>query len=153
MKHAHFSPSDARPLAVSDLRLAEARLVAMLRLWHDGEAGREELCKVLCTVLGDVRAQGCLAAFEDVLELLRRHGWRALSILPSEVARLSEDEVAFARFVLTATEQDRDAACLSASFLVRPGAILSLVLAASRLGLPLLCEESRCRLHVAMRPV
>ncbi len=152
MKHAHFTPSEARPLALSDLRLAEARLVAMLRLWNEGAQGQEQVWNGLCAILGSNRARSCLSAFEDVLRLLRRHGWRALSVLPSEVDRLSDDEAAFARFVLTATEQDRDGACLDASFLVRPEAMLPLVLAASRLGLPLLCEESRCRLHAAMRP-
>ncbi|SNR37985.1 hypothetical protein [Puniceibacterium sediminis] len=152
MKHASFTLSDARPLGLSDLRLAEARLVAMLRLWGEGAAGQEQVWNGLCAVLGSNRARNCLSAFEDVLRLLRRHGWRALTVLPSEVTRLSEDEAVFARFVLTATEQDRDTAYLDASFLVSPAGILPLILAASRAGLPLLCEESRCRLHEAMRP-
>lgn len=153
MKHAFFALSDARPQGVNDLRLAETRLVSMLRLWGEGAAGQEQVWNGLCTVLGSDRARNCLMAFEDVLRLLRRHGWRALTVLPSEVTRLSEDEAGFARFILTATEQDRDTACVDASFLVSPAGILPLILAASRLGLPLLCEESRCRLHEAMRPV
>ncbi|WP_246107237.1 hypothetical protein [Puniceibacterium confluentis] len=153
MKHALFDVTPPRPKTLRDLRQPEARLVAMLRLWHTDEAGQVQVWNDLCAVLGSHRARACLSAFEDVLRLLHHHGWRAPSLLPPETNRLSADETSFARFVLAATEQDRDAASAEAHYHVRCEGILPLVLAASRLGLPLLCEESRCRLHAAMRPI
>ncbi len=152
MKHALFSQPDTRPLTLSDLRLAEARLVVMLRHWRFSDNGQEHVAGSLCTILGEVRARACLRGFEDALGLLHRHGWRPLTLRQPGSTLVSEDETAFARFILLATEQDRDVAWLEGSFLVRPDGILPLILAASCVGLPLLCEESRCRLHAALRP-
>ena len=152
MKHALFSQTETRPLTLSDLRMAEARLVAMLRQWRFADNRQEQVVESLCAMLGETRARACLRGFEDVMGLLRRHGWRPLTLRQPGSAQVSEDETAFARFVLLATEQDRDVAWLEGSFLVRPEGILPLILAASRVGLPLLCEESRCRLHAALRP-
>lgn len=152
-----FSPTDTQTLPesatvpIAGLRQAEARLVAMLRLWHRDVDGQMQVWNELCIALGSGRARMCLRAFEEVLRLLRAHGWRSLEVQAPGVARLSGDERSFAQFVLMATEADREEALLHASFLVAPVGLLPLVLAAGRLSLPLLCEESRCRLAGAIR--
>ena len=55
-----------------------------------------------------------------------------------------------ARFVMAATEQRREVALAEASFLVSPVALLPLLTAATRFGLPLLCAE--CRMRVMGQP-
>ncbi|MGR3273198.1 hypothetical protein DU478_04180 [Thalassococcus profundi] len=141
----------ADPVPVAGLRQAEAQLIAMLRLWRSGAESRAEVWNRLCLALGPARGRMCLRAFEDVLRLLHQHGWRDLTVLPPGAMRISDDERGFAAFALQATEADREEALLQATFLVAPAAMLRLVHAAGRLSLPLLCEESRCRLAAAAR--
>uniref|UniRef100_A0A2A3JNY4 Uncharacterized protein n=1 Tax=Alloyangia mangrovi TaxID=1779329 RepID=A0A2A3JNY4_9RHOB len=97
-------------------------------------------------VLGFTRARACLRAFGDFADILTRHGWHGPLILPLDAQGISDDERAIARFVLTATEQDRELALAEATMLVLPAHILTLTNAAERVGLPLLCEECRARL-------
>lgn len=105
----------------------------------------------LCQTMGAARARACLQAFEHMLSLLGKHGWQALRLLPQGTDDVSADELSLARFVMAATEQRRETALAEAAFLVSPAALLPLVCAASRFGLPLLCEECRGRL-AATRP-
>ncbi|MCC1491264.1 hypothetical protein [Cognatishimia sp. F0-27] len=129
----------------SSLRGPERRVIALLRAWHAGEAHQAAAWKDLCKSLGVARARGCLRAFEEMLALMDRHGWRCLTILPETAEGWSEDELSVARFVMAATEQQRDVALSEAAFLVRPSALLPLLTTASRFGLPLLCEDCRAR--------
>ncbi|WGW04618.1 hypothetical protein [Tropicibacter oceani] len=127
------------------LRGPERRLIDMLRHWAAGPDAQEGIWRELCQSLGAPRAKGCLRGFEDMLGLLRRHAWHAPMILPISATGYSEDELAIARFVMAATEQRREVAMAEASFLVSPQALLPLMTAATRTGLPLLCEDCRAR--------
>lgn len=147
MQHSALSPEDSLPVP-ANLRESEAQLIAMLRLWHQGEAGQTQVWSTLSHELGPHRARACLQAFEEVLRLLRTHGWTA--IVPAVPhAPLTATERDFARFVLICVEADREEALQHALFLVSPAGMLPLFLASGRLALPLLCQESRCRLHRA----
>ena len=136
------------------LRGAEKRVIAMLRAWHTGEDAQSELWMDLVASLGETRALSCVKAFEQMLGLLAKHGLRALTILPDETKGISADEAALARFVMAATEQRRESALAEAVFIVSPAGLLPLLCAASRFGLPLLCEECRSRVlpHVSRSP-
>jgi len=81
-----------------------------------------------------------------MLQLLAKHSWRPLTIMPMGTKGMTPDEAALARFVMASTEQRRDTALAEARFLVSPSALLPLLCAASRFGLPLLCEECRARI-------
>ncbi|MBN9885950.1 hypothetical protein I6N89_01480 [Pelagibaca abyssi] len=115
----------------------------MLRQRHDPA----RLEAALADVLGTARARYCVGGFEQLMALLHRHGWHAPLILPADAQGVSDDERSLARFVLLASEQDRDLALAEATMLVTPQAILPLVAAGERMGLPLLCEECRERLR------
>ncbi|MBE9638994.1 hypothetical protein [Salipiger mangrovisoli] len=140
MRHERFDRVELRP--------AEARVVRLLRLWRENDEATAQL--ELRAALGFTRARGCLRALGEFAELLTRHGWHGPLILPPEAQGLSDDERAIARFVLTATEQDRELALAEATMLVIPAHILTLTNAAERVGLPLLCEECRSRLHCSL---
>ena len=140
MRHERFeSGTDT-----GTLRLSERRVVEMLRFWQADRQG--EALDRLCRRLGSVRAGFCIRAFSEVMELVRRHAWHAPLILPVGATSHSDDELAIARLILTATEQHRDSALAEAAMLVSPMALVPLVAAAERTGLPLLCEECRGRL-------
>ena len=139
MRHMTFDESG------HGLRGPERRLIGMLRLWAEGPDEQVAVWNDLCASLGAARARGCLKGFEDMLELMRKHGWHRPVILPVGAQGYSEDETAIARFVMAATEQRREVALAEASFLVAPQAMLPLMHAAARAGLPLLCEDCRAR--------
>lgn len=136
------------PILVSleDLRGPERRVVAILRAWDCGPAAQSDIWSSLCRSIGQARARSCLQAFEQLRRLIRKHGWKTLHILAPETPEVSADEADLARFVMAATEQDRDIALAQATFLVSPTGLLPLLCAASRFGLPLLCEECRARI-------
>ena len=139
MRYSDIRQSD------SGLRGPEKRLVAMLRLWAEGPEAQEAVWRDLCKRLGAPRARACLQGFEVLLGLLKKHGWHAPLVLGPGATGYSEDELAIARFVMAATEQKREVALAEASFLVSPAAMLPLMTAATRVGLPLLCEDCRAR--------
>ena len=139
MHHAHILLPD------DDLRSAEMRVIALLRAWNTNLDAQTAMWEDLQTSLGDARARSCLQAFEQMLQLLAKHSWRPLTIMPMETKGMTPDEAALARFVMASTEQRRDTALAEAGFLVAPNALLPLLCAASRFGLPLLCEECRTR--------
>lgn len=144
------SASGTGPRRRADLSRPEARMLAMLRLWPDGPRAQSDLWSALAEDLGPARARACLSAFETFRERLLRNAWIAPRLLVPEARRLSPDEDHLCRFVLLAAEGDREAALELATFLVRPAALLPLLHAAERTGLPLLCAEcrlglSRCR--------
>ncbi|WP_420819279.1 hypothetical protein [Pacificoceanicola onchidii] len=128
-------------------------MIGMLRHWAEGEAAQMAVWHDLRQCLGEQRAASCLNGFEDMLDLLKKHGWHAPLILSPEATGYSEDELAIARFVMAATEQRRGVALAEASFLVSPCAMLNLMHAASRAGLPLLCEDCRLRVMMGRRTV
>jgi hypothetical protein len=144
MQHVTFSKTE------QGLRGPELRLIELLRYWDNGPDAREGLWRGLRRHLGSARANSCLDGFSDMMGLLRRHGWHMPTILPVTARGYSEDELAIARFVMAATEQRRDVALQEASFLVSPQALLPMLNAAMRTGLPLLCED--CRARVMARP-
>ena len=80
------------------------------------------------------------------MALMRLHAWHPPLILRPGAEGVSDDERNLARFVLLSAEQDREAALVEAMAIVVPQAILPLVAAGERVGLPLLCEECRDRL-------
>lgn len=141
------------PILLSDteLRGPEKRVIAILRAWQNSPQQQAEIWDDLCRSMGEPRARACLQAFEQMQTLIARHGWQALTILPPDTKGISADEAAVARFVMAATEQDRDAALAEAGFLVSAAALLPLLCAASRFGLPLLCEDCRARVRAAAR--
>jgi hypothetical protein len=149
MHHTHILLPD------DDLRSAEIRVIALLRAWNTNLDAQTEMWDDLKTSMGEARARSCLQAFEQMLQLLAKHGWCPLTIMPMETKGMSPDEAALARFVMASTEQRRDAALAEAGFLVVPNALLPLLCAASRFGLPLLCEECRARIFapVAKSPL
>jgi hypothetical protein len=134
-----------QPFSAGDLRRPERRVIALLRAFRAGDAALAALRSGLGEILGPVRAASCLDGTADLMALLDRHGWHRLTVLPETAEGWSEDELAVARFVMAATEQRREVALAEASFLVSPAALLPMLTAASRLGLPLLCEECRAR--------
>ncbi|AWI84400.1 hypothetical protein CEW88_12330 [Alloyangia pacifica] len=140
MRHERFDRVALRP--------AETRVVQLLRLWREADEATAQL--ELRDALGFSRARSCLRAFGDFAEILTRHGWHGPLILPTDALGVSDDERAIARFVMTATEQDRDLALAEAAMLVLPAHILPLANAAERVGLPLLCEECRRRLECSL---
>ncbi|MCR8548792.1 hypothetical protein M4578_13220 [Salipiger sp. P9] len=137
MRHAYVEATGPA------MRVPEWRVVQMLRQ-HERP---DRLEAALADVLGPARARYCLDGFARLLALLRQHGWHAPLILPPGAQGVSDDERSLARFVLLAAEQDRDLALAEAATLVTPQAILPLVAAGERMGLPLLCEECRDRLR------
>ncbi|KMK65610.1 hypothetical protein [Puniceibacterium sp. IMCC21224] len=149
MQHTFLTADDGHPVTI-DLREPEAQLITMLRFWTNGISGQSRVWNSLSHDLGAERASACLLAFDEVLRLIRQHGWGRLTPGAPQ-APLSEQERNFARFVLMCVEADREEALQHALFLVTPAAMLPLFLAAGRLGLPLICRESRCRLQRAMR--
>lgn len=139
-------------LPASNLSDPEWRIVQLLRAWKSAPDSQNAVWNDLCLTLGTARARSCLQAFEQMLALLHKHGWQTFRILPDGADGISPDELSLARFVMAATKQDRDTALAEATFLVSPNGLLPLVCAASRFGLPLLCEEYRKRLR-AVTPV
>ncbi|MBU2959724.1 hypothetical protein KO516_02565 [Citreicella sp. C3M06] len=137
MRHEYFERSGVA------LRPPEWRIVRMLRTRDDIAAIETELA----ANIGDARAEQAIDGFLQVLALLEQHGWHAPLILRPGARSVSDDELNLARFVLHCAEQDRDTAMAEAMMLVAPQAILPLVAAGTRLGLPLLCEECRDRLR------
>ena len=137
------------PILLPDtgLRGPEKRVIALLRAWQSGPDAQSAMWNDLCRSMGPARARSCLQAFEQMLKLLAKHGWQALAIMPVETAGISSDEASIARFVMAATEQDRETAMAEATFLVSHAALLPLLCAASRFGLPLLCEDCRARVR------
>lgn len=134
-------------LSESELRRPELRVVFLLRAWQGDIETQADVWNDLCRSMGQARARACLQAFEQMLGLLVKHGWQTLTVLPQDTDGVSADEAAIARFVMAATEQRREAALAQAGFLVSPAALLPLVCAASRFGLPLLCEDCRARVR------
>lgn len=128
------------------LRGPERRIIGLLRAWAVGPPAQAAAWQELCALLGPARASDCLNGFEAMHALLHKHGWRGLTILAVGAEGWSEDELAVARFVLAATEQQREVALAEAGFLVSPAALLPLLAAATRCGLPLLCAECRARI-------
>ncbi len=118
----------------------------MLRVWYTDPDPQETILADLRGSLGSSRARACLQAFEQMLALLTKHGWHSVVILRPTAPRYSADELSITRFVMAATEQRRDVAMTEASFLVSPDALLPLLCAGARVGLPLLCEECRSRI-------
>ncbi|MCR9109750.1 hypothetical protein [Marivita sp. XM-24bin2] len=143
MQHASILMPD------DDLRGAERRVVAILRAWTAGPDAQIAIWEDLSGSLGEARARSCLQAFEQMLGLFKKHSWNALTIMPVGIKGLSQDEAAIARFVMAATEQRRETALAEASFIVSATALLPILCAASRFGLPLLCEECRTRIFQA----
>lgn len=147
MQHtAILKPDDA-------LRGAEKRVIAVLRAWHGGDHAQNDIQADLIASLGEARATSCITAFQQMLDLLAKHGLTSLTIMPVDTKGISQDEAALARFVMAATEQRRDSALAEAVFLVAPAGLLPLLCVASRFGLPLLCEECRSRILPSMTPV
>lgn len=139
-----FAPDSLESAA---LRGPEQRLIGMLRDWCADPDPQETILADLSESLGPSRARACLQAFEQMLTLLTKHGWHSLVILRPNANGYSQDELSIARFVMAATEQRRDVAVAEASFLVSPDALLPLLCAGARVGLPLLCEECRARIR------
>ncbi len=137
MRHEYFHATGAA------LRPPEWRIVDMLRNADD----LDSLHRDLAGRIGAPRADQALHGFCDMLGLLRTHGWHMPLTLCAGARSVSDDERAIARFVLHCAEQDRDSATAEAMMLVAPHAILPLVSAGERMGLPLLCEECRERLR------
>ena len=138
--------SHVPPRRLSDLAGPDRRLLILLRLWPRGPEAQARAWDDLCGALGSARARGCLSAFEDLRGRLWRSAWVAPLVAAPEDERLTPDEEAILTVVRLATEGDREAALEHAMFLVRPEALLPVVLAAERAGLPLLCAECRARL-------
>ncbi len=143
MQHTSILMPDA------DLRGAERRVISILRAWNAGSDAQIVMREDLSASLGEVRTRSCLQAFEQMFALLKAHSWNALTIMPVGMKGLSRDETAIARFVMAATEQRRETALAEASFIVSATALLPILCAASRFGLPLLCEECRHRVFQA----
>ncbi|MDJ0823581.1 MAG: hypothetical protein QNJ09_17455 [Paracoccaceae bacterium] len=144
MKHSGFPDVSA-----ASLRPIEQRLIGLLRDWQDGEDGQNRVWSTLCRDMGTDRARGCLNALEDMLALLRRHGWRVPAFLPPGTEAYSADEADMARFVFAATEQRREEALEQAMLLVSPAGLMDLTRCAERIGLPLLCADCRARVRQA----
>lgn len=134
-----------------DLRGPEKRVIALLRAWRSDPGAQTDLWNDLSRSMGPPRARACLQAFEHMLDLLAQHGWHAMTILSPGTKGISSDEASVTRFVMAATEQDRDTALAEAGLLVSPAGMLPLLCAASRFGLPLLCEDCRARVRAAAR--
>ncbi|MCL3881533.1 hypothetical protein [Marivita sp. GX14005] len=113
----------------------------MLRAWPTGPDAQVAVWNDLCVAIGHPRARACLQAFEQMLSLLKAHGWHAPLILAPDARGYSEDELSLARFVLAAAEQRREVALAEASFLVSPQVLLPFLCAASRVGLPLMSAK------------
>ncbi|MHA6346196.1 hypothetical protein [Roseivivax sp. CAU 1761] len=139
-------PAAAR--RVADLGGPERRLLDMLRRWPDDPQG---VWDDLAAALGPARARACLRAFEDVRALLRHSAWQLAEPAPPGSPDLTPDEADLCALVMAAAQGRRDEALSRGLFMVREAALLPLVHAASRLGLPLLCGECRARLHQALR--
>ena len=151
MIHAALSHPQTTERSVDDLRPPEARLLVMLRLWHLGPEAQAILWTELNSEIGALRARACLSAFETLHEVLTKHSWQALAFGDPQAQILTRDEDDILRFVMAATEQDRDMAMLLASYLVRPEALMGIVQTAMRCGLPLLCSECRAQHRPACR--
>ncbi|WP_439121905.1 hypothetical protein [Marivita sp.] len=130
----------------TDLRGPEKRVIALLRAWKSGPDAQRDLWDELQGSMGPARTQSCIQAFEQMLRLLGTHGWHRLAVLSVGTNGVSSDEALVARFVMAATEQRRETALAEAGFLVSPAGLLPLLCAATRVGLPLLCEECRSRI-------
>ncbi|WP_340688920.1 hypothetical protein [Salipiger thiooxidans] len=124
------------------LRVPEWRIVQMLRRQHEADRLEADLAGAI----GLERARACVDGFAQLMALMRLHAWHPLLILRPGAEGVSDDERNLARFVLLSAEQDREAALVEAMAIVVPQAILPLVAAGERVGLPLLCEECRDRL-------
>lgn len=145
-------PDTLRPARrIIDLTGPEAQLLSMLRLWRLGPEAQQEVWTDLADALGPPRARACLSAFETFVSHLFPATWMPAAVNEPNSETLSADEDAICRIVMSATEGEREEALLHASFLVRPDALLPLVHAAERTGLPLLCAECRARLAFCHR--
>ena len=137
MKHEKFDPAEP------GLRGPEWRAAKLLRKSHDPDGLRADLLPIL----GSARTGYCIGGMTELLILLRRHSWHMPLFLRPGATSVSEDERSLARFILLCAEQQRDEAMAEAMMMVTPQAIVPLVSAGERMGLPLLCEDCRKRLR------
>lgn len=121
--------------AVRDLEPAGALAVLYLRLWADGERGRNEIAKAVARGLGEREAEAALRAFETLFELCRHYGRRRIAHHQVSCGCLGSDEACFANFVLTAAEGDHEDAMWMATLIVRADAAPMLVGQAGEVGL------------------
>ena len=132
---AGCTPRGGAPVGlVSDLGAAEILAVLYLRLWSDGERGRDEVTRALVRGLGDTHGAAAVLAFDALFDLCCRYGRRRLMYHNVTCRCLGADEACFANLVVGATEGEREDAILMATLIVRPDAAPMLAELASDFG-------------------
>lgn len=120
----------------------------------DGAGGsgdaRERTAGEFTRALGPERGWDAMIAFEEICDLLRRHGRRPLMRHRADCECLGADESAFATFIAAAADGDREDAVLIATLLVRADMAFRLTALAERVG-PALARLSPRRKRAAPR--
>jgi hypothetical protein len=114
----------------------EALCVRALRRWCDD--GPEALARDLGLAMGEARGAAAAAAFDALCRRCLTGGRRPLMRHAAGCPCLGADEAAFALFVRTAAEGEREDAMLLACLMGRPAEVPALVHDAQRAGLELL---------------
>lgn len=117
----------------------ERRLVAMLRLWAEGGAGRAQLSADL--------PPATLGLFRDLVTLLAETGRRPLLRHALDCHCVGSDEAVFAHFVTTAATGEREDAMMIATLLMRVDMAPLAVSLAQSLGLALARGGPRPSVH------
>ena len=102
-----------------DLGAVEAAAVHFLRLWADGQNGRDAAVGELTAALGEKGGLATALAFEALFDLCARHGRRPLMRHDVLCGCLGADEACFATFISAAAEPAEEDAMMMAVLLVR----------------------------------
>jgi hypothetical protein len=129
------SPGGAAVGHLLEMPELERQVILYLRLWCDGQRGRQEVWQDLAARQGAAEARRTLGAFEELVGLAVAHARRPLVHHRIECPCAGVDECALARMVALSAEGAREDAALIATLLIRPDMALVLAAIAAEFGL------------------
>ena len=129
----------AKAVATLDITPEPGRAaIRLLRMACESPLSRAAAFEDLALALGPLGADAAMTRFDALLDLMLRHGRRALMRHGTSCSCVGSDEAVFAHFVTTAARGEREDAVLIATLLVRADVALPLADLARDLGLSLM---------------
>lgn len=122
---------------LEDLGDVERLAVHWLRSWGRDPVGQGQLSAALGRGLGADRARNAQAVFDDMMEVSRQYGRRALCRHGCNCQCLGADEAVFATLVEAAATGAQEDATLLAALIVRPDMAMCLAGLAAEFGVVL----------------
>jgi len=122
---------------VTELGPVEAGAVLYLRLWSEGQAGRDAMIRDFEVTCGPSEGGRAARAFGELCDLCAGCGRRPLMRHGVTCRCLGADESCFANLVAAAGAMEREDAMLLATLLVRPDVAPALVGLAETVGVAL----------------